>query len=325
MKLTLNEIKSITFGAVNIREEDGAIRFYRMTERQTEAFIREAADFGMKARATAGIRFDFYTDASFVKINLAKRILAASSRKFCSFDVLLNGTLYMHFLTKNIDQDIPDDIYIPLNGKENRIQVFFANLAAPGVTGVEISDGAFIRPAEPQMKILCYGDSITQGYDSLYSSAAYVNIMAQKLDAEVFNQAIGGAKFNSEIIEALPCTPDIITVAYGTNDWHGRERSRFVSDTKAFLDRLAEVYGGVKTFIILPIWRADCDRITNAGNFFECRQVIASLAEEHGFRVIDDIDLVAHDPRLFSDLYLHPNDLGFALYGDGLAKKILAE
>lgn len=318
MILTYDEIKKITLGAVDIKLNGDEFKFFRMASAQTDAFAREKPEYKNKTYATSGIRFDFITDARYLNIKIG-RMENASSRSFGGFDVLVDGVLYMHIFADNVNEQPITDISVQLFGKECRVQVFFPNLATATLKRVEISDGAVIKPVSPKLRIQCYGDSITQGYDAYYSSRSYVNILARKLDAEVFDQAIGGAKFNSEVIHNLDHTPDIVTVAYGTNDWSGRDYDTFVGEADKFLKKLKEVYCGTKVFIILPIWRADWDTKTESCGFYEGRGIIAKIAAECGFEIIDDINLVPHDARMFSDLYLHPNDEGFELYGKTLA------
>ena len=69
-------------------------------------------------------------------------------------------------------------------------------------------------------RILCFGDSISQGYDALYPSNQYTPQLAKLLDAEEYNKAIGGEIFRPELALARDdFEPEYITVAYGTNDW----------------------------------------------------------------------------------------------------------
>ena len=46
------------------------------------------------------------------------------------------------------------------------------------------------------------------------------------------------------------------------------------------------------------------------------------MAASQGFHVVDDYDLVPHDPRLFGDGYLHPTNAGFQLYAQRLIEVI---
>ena len=86
--------------------------------------------------------------------------------------------------------------------------------------------------------------------------------------------------------------------------------------------RLSVIYGNLPVFVILPIWRGDTDRTDTAGDFMECRALLGRMAASQGFHVVDDYDLVPHDPRLFGDGYLHPTNAGFQLYAQRLIEVI---
>jgi lysophospholipase L1-like esterase len=168
------------------------------------------------------------------------------------------------------------------------------------------------------------GDSITQGYDAVFSSQCYANKMAHMLDAEIVNQAIGGEIFRPAILdEQLPFAPDLITVAFGTNDWSGQTAENFEKNADGFYTKLANLYPNTPVFAILPIWRADWEKVTKAKPFHESRAILKALAEKHpNFHVIDGMALTPHLPAFFSDLYLHPNDLGFEIYAEELVRRM---
>ena len=96
----------------------------------------------------------------------------------------------------------------------------------------------------------------------------------------------------------------------------------FTADAAAFFARMNLIYGGLPVFVVLPIWRADTHRTDTAGDFMECRAAIGRMAASQGFTVVDDYDLLPHETRLFSDGYLHPNDIGFRLYAQRLIEII---
>ena len=108
-------------------------------------------------------------------------------------------------------------------------------------------------------------------------------------------------------------------MACGANDWTKKTPETFEPDADAFFKKLKALYPTMPVYVILPIWRADeFTRGAITGNFQDCRVLLGTLAERQGFTVLDDYDLVTHDVRLFSDRRIHPNDAGFALYGQRL-------
>ena len=100
MKLTLEQIRSITKGAQNVRLEDGKYHFYRFSDKQMEYYKENSADFYKKAFATASVHLDFYTDSAFFKFHYD--VTNGSSRKFYYFDMYVDGVLVKHLGEDNM-------------------------------------------------------------------------------------------------------------------------------------------------------------------------------------------------------------------------------
>ena len=95
MKLTLEQMKEITLGALNIEvNAAGEFCFYRFTEHQMEDVYIEIPDFYKKATAAAGIRLDFITDSE--TLSFRYTIKSGSSRKFYFFDCCVDGVMIAH-------------------------------------------------------------------------------------------------------------------------------------------------------------------------------------------------------------------------------------
>ena len=65
MKLSFEEIKNITVGAVKIWEETDGVYFAKMTDGQLAAYKALSDTLFGTASATTGIRLDFHTDSAF--------------------------------------------------------------------------------------------------------------------------------------------------------------------------------------------------------------------------------------------------------------------
>ena len=326
MKLTLEQMKEITLGALNIEvNAAGEFCFYRFTEHQMEDVYIEIPDFYKKSKAAAGIRLDFITDSE--TLSFRYTIKSGSSRKFYFFDCCVDGVMIAHEGEMDMVAKA-GEISLKLGeGKaERRVTVWLPGLSIVRLSDVAVDDGASLRRAPVSRKILVLGDSITQGYDAVFSSQCYANKMAHMLDAEIVNQAIGGEIFRPAILdEQLPFEPDLITVAFGTNDWSGQTAENFEKNADGFYTKLAKLYPNIPVFVILPIWRADWEKVTKAKPFHESRAILRGLAEKHSnFHVIDGMTLTPHLPSFFSDFYLHPNDLGFEIYAQELVRQMQA-
>ena len=113
-----------------------------------------------------------------------------------------------------------------------------------------------------------FGDSITHGYDAKEPAASYASIVADALDAYSINKGIGGEIFFPDLA-TLPdgIQPDIITVAYGTNDWARGNLEKFERDSRAFYENLRATYPEAKIFALAPIWRENYEKADRAYDF----------------------------------------------------------
>ena len=319
MNLSFEKIKSITTGAVFSEEKDGALYFSKCTKKQVEAWSAVEPILGTRAEATTGVRIDFYTNSKELKFSLSKG----------RFELYINNLLRSQFLVgseeypedKEISVFLTDPLGEPLD--EARITLYFPSHSQGYIKFLSIDDGAYIRRAEYDCKVLFLGDSITQGFNSVYDSFSFANQLSRTLNAESVIQGIGGATFRKDCLDEVMTDTDIIVVGYGTNDYHSLESySAMREAVSGYLDTLLSIYGcEKKIFLISPIWRGQTDR--PMGSFSVCRSIIIEEAEKRGIIHVDGLSLVPPIPSLFADEWLHPNALGFGFYGENLTRIIL--
>ncbi len=322
MNLTCKDIRAIAHGALSVTQnEEGEVVLHRFNERQMQLYKTTDAEFYRKAHATSGIRLEFTTNASFVELSYHTKY--ASSRRFYYFDVFVDDVMTQHFGHEDV-AEVKSTLRVELPEGTHKVKLVFPNLAEARICSLLIEDGASLTPVQKKHKLLCLGDSITQGYDAKYSSQSYANLLADKLDAEMIDQAIGGEVFRPELVgNDLSFTPDIITVAYGTNDWSGRTRERTESHSAEFYARLRTAFPKAKIFAITPIWRADDHRVTKVGTFEQGRQLVRDAANAVNAVIVEGDGMIPHLPEVCSDLYLHPNDFGFKFYANALYNAML--
>ena len=321
MKLDLDHLAQYIQGAEAIVRKDDCIVPHRFTAAEMHAFDGNA-DFRRKSYAASCVRMAFSTDAT--SFTMAYHVVKGSSRSFYYFDVYVNGVMVQHSGHESFLECPDNELHVTLDGKPNTVVVCFPCLSEIDIKSFDIEGGHVIAPAVRIRTLFCYGDSITQGYDARYPSLAYANQLGDALYAEVFNKAIGGDVFNPALVTATgPHKPDIITVAYGTNDWsHKNTKETFFAQMNGFYANLHKLYPKVPVFAILPIWRRDHDRVTDIGTFDELRGYLTEAVKPYAnFRLLDGYQYVPHLEEAFSDKYLHPNDFGFEFY----AKNLIAE
>ena len=325
MILNYDQIRGITHGAVRVEEQNGAIRFLRFTEAQQEAYrLASPDDFYKKTFATASVRLSFVTDSQF--LGLQYRMTKSSSRAFGWFDVYEDGVLIAHF-GGEIDTVLEGREEIPFSAGEKKVEVYFPWSAAAEIVAMELADGAVVRPVEKQITLLSFGDSITQGYDAMYPSRSYQNRLADLLGATCVNKGIGGETFFPALLDSEEdIQPDLITVAYGTNDWSKTDRPTYEQNCRNFYEKLAKRYPTAKIIAITPIWRADNTKQTpfNAPLSEAIKMIEEICSQIPGVSVIHGGTFTPRLPEFYSDGYLHPNDMGFGFYAENLYPAVMA-
>lgn len=327
MRLTLDEIRSVTKGADRVEEKNGKICFHRFTLAQEKAYKSYSADFYRKNFATSGIRLEFVTDSKTLSMTVDVTSGLSSSRRFFAHSVYADGKLVGR-IERAQESTVPDGEFsgeFDMGEGEKTVRVYFPWSAASKLCSFELDDGAKIIPVEKKLRMIFFGDSITQGYDALAPENSYASAVTDALCAEARNKAIGGEVF-FPTLGALrdDFEPDYITVAYGTNDWARNDRETFDRDCEAFYTNLSANYSEATIFAIAPIWRGDqAGHKSKVGDFSHITERIREVAEKlPNVIFINGYDFVTKDESYFSDRVLHPNDKGFSQYAENLLAEL---
>lgn len=322
--MTLQEIQSITFGAAYIEESEGTVRFHRFTAKQEEMYKLRDAEFYKKAFATAGIFMEFTTDST--SLSMSAIVTPGSSRKFYTHSIYVNQERIGEIAGEFAQNETLKSVHgtFDLGSGMKHVKIYFPWSAASCLTDFTLDPGCTVTPVAKDKTVLIFGDSITQGYDAETTERSYASQLTARLNANALNKAIGGETFWPELAAANdPIKPDLITVAYGTNDWSHCSTEDFQTNCHAFYQNLCLAYPRTPIFALAPIWRADTDNPRPMGDFKNVLNYFLELEKEFPqITVLDGIDYLPHETQYFSDLYLHPNDSGFQYYADGLWEKL---
>ena len=330
MNLTYSQIKECTLGAEFALETELGLTLYRFNEEELEMYTERCAP---KLYSSSGIRIAFTTDASALTLGLVAE--KASSRTFFAVELFEDGErsgVLRNFEDGRTFDDLRDNCTygafeqtFPLKEGTKAVELYLPWSASSTITRLELTDATFAEPIKRESVLLMYGDSITQGYDAYLPSQSYSNRLADALGMQVVNKAIGGEVFYPPLAEAEPTVEaDLITVAYGTNDFSKSDWEVFKADSRAFFEALAERHPETPILAITPIWRLDWESERKIPSFHAVEEHLRAIAEEiPNMSIVPGFNLVPQDTDLFSDRRLHPNDEGFAYYGDNLARLIL--
>ncbi len=320
--LNFDEIKSVTLGASRFEEKNGALFFIRFTEEESALYETSGPNRGA---STAGIKLSFTTDSKSISLKVNTEQVIA--RTYFAFDIFSNDK-YCGSLKNFTDEEaagaytkmnFPLGIYeadFSLGEGTKKVNVYFPHSLEASILEIKLDDNAFIKPEKYEKRILCYGDSITQGYDELHPSKRYTSKLAEALSAEEINKAVGGEVFNPRLASCkVDFKPDLITVAYGTNDWTNTERGVFFERCRAFYKTVSENYPDSPIYAISPVWRDDYEKETCYGKFSDVAVAIKEAVKDlDNVRFLQGFDFIPHSCELFGDGFLHPNYKGFDFY-----------
>ena len=321
MKLDLCTVKSITVGAETVRELNGEFVFDRFTEEQLRCYeeYRDEGHF-KNALTSAGIRLCFETDSD--NFSFTYNHTNEHSIGMAYLEVHINGELDSFFVLDLKQKNAQASVKLP--GGTNKIDLYLPYKKSVSLCDVTLDDGASVTPIKRSKTMISYGDSITHGSNCQLSSNTYAARIAKMLDADACNKGVGGDRFLPELLMLdEPIKPDIVTVAYGTNDWAAHSRETVARRSRDFIVRASEKYPLAKIFVISPIWRA---KNFGANKFNGPTEDIHAIMEKscEGLKnviLINGRALVPVDPTLFAD-GLHPNELGMKAYADALYSEI---
>lgn len=309
MKLNFNQVRQFTAGAVSVYEASDGIHFHRYTQRQTEAFEKEARCFYKRALHTSGIRIDFYTDSRTLKVDVGSE---------GKYEVMIDG---LTAFCQKFEE--PDTFLLDLDAGRKRVTIVLPNHSPGVIRSIQLEDGAELSGVTYPCNFIFYGDSITQGWDSEKDSQSFAWLVSRYYDANSMILGVGGSNFYPDTVDYNGFDADVAIVAMGTNDYCGEFTLEQIRNNCAeYLRRVSKVHPKAKLFFITPIWRADCEDVFTSGTLSDVRIALEEEAVRQNITVIDGYTLVPHRVEYFADGFLHPNDIGFALYAQNLIKAL---
>ena len=314
----MKHIKDYVFGAVRVWEEDGYYNFSRFTKKQDEILLNRKNS--AQILATAGIRIEFMTCGGKLLFSFT------GSEKRCdddyfSFDILENGTPVYHYFKEDSPESGEVEYVISDSKEPKHIAIYFSNLVSVKIKDLILPEDSV--PAKKTYKLLALGDSITQGDYGKHPNHTYINILADNLNAELLNQGVEGERFCADCVdENLEFDPDIITIAYGVNDFAAEMLTG--PDIDNFLEKIDSLYKDKRIFIMLPIWCKIGEETIGGMNLEGAREYIKSVVSKYPYmNIIDCQNFVPALPDFFGDkILLHPSDIGHIYYGQRLTAAV---
>lgn len=196
--------------------------------------------------------------------------------------------------------------------------------------GLEVNAAAKMQPppAAPAVRYVAYGDSVTHGFTASAIDKTYPYLVAQKMGWQLINLGLGGRASNvvdAHVLKTLKA--DVITVLMGVNDWQGGGPvERYRKNMMGFFDAIRAVQPTVPIYFITslyvpPAWSPKT-QIADLEAYRQVAREIVLARKDPNMHLIEGLDLIDHDPKLFDAVAVHPNDQGFAQMGERLAKQM---
>lgn len=308
-----------------LHDEQGALPV-RFTNKQFHIY-EETEGFYVRSKCPAGVKLECITDSSFLHISY---YIEGWCRESLYFDLYVNDQFIE---TAGMDQLKVGTEEVQFNldkstapGSSKKVTVYLPHMAVIRLKGIQFSENAVVEKTKSHRKnLLCLGDSITQGMDARHPSSTYPVQLGHHFGMNVLNHGVGGYYFEKESLDQqLPYQPDLITIAYGTNDWNKwSSLSELKDQCEDYLSTVRELYPTAKTFVMTPIWRVDINEPKAMGSFQEVDKIITEVSNQiDGMHHINGLELVPHLISYFGDERVHPSDEGFLHMALNIAKSI---
>jgi len=331
MKLSFEDIRNITSGTEYIEKNNEAVEFHRFSKGEEEAY--RDSWLSPRTLATAGVKLHFRTDAASLSLKVVAESIGYNT--LYAVDVFSNKKLVGQIKnypdgtskgdrTKNEYPIGEAEGSFFLGDGEKEIEVYLPWSVKLGIKEISVEGESFVSPVKKEKKCLIYGDSITQGATALSPSNAYAVRIADRLDAEGMNKAIGSEAYFPELLKARSgnFSPDYLIVSYGVNDWVLRTYEEAEEKCREFWKEACKAYPGAKKFDLTPIWYEDKSINAKLGDFDNIEKFIRTVASEFPeVTVIDCSGFIPEDSNLFDD-GVHPTDEGFNFFFEGLKEEI---
>ncbi len=310
---------SFFHGIIDWEERENGVFLTRLPKETLEWYKEEGERRSMRAHSFAGIRLEAETDATSLTFSLE---ISEADTPFASFGLVIDGQLQP--VISLLPEDLQKPVTISLDGQIHQVVVYFPHLLSFVIKSA-VADGNANPIAPLQKRYYAFGDSITQGMTGENPANTYPAQLARCLAMEHWNFGVSGIHFQEGTLKGMESisTPDLVTVALGTNDWSAgktENMSTFLKNCAAYLKKIDALYSTVPTFILLPVWRVDEMQSMKRGNLQNIRENIARVAAFYpNMKVIDCQDMIPHDEAFFTD-GLHPNGDGFLHFGNNLCQ-----
>lgn len=318
------EYSKLFLNKLDVVKIDGYYKPERFSKKQKESFKNQRDVLAVQTEYTSGILLEFISNTSSVSFDYKT---GYGNETFANFDIFIDDEYHSSISCSNYNYFEYKFNFSCNNSLEKKISIYFPHSASIMIKDFKLDNEASFKYSElKKQTLLCYGDSITQGYASLFPKNTYPALLSKKLKMNLINQGVAGAYHDYNTFdEELNLNPSIVISAYGTNDWSFIERlDQLKENIENYLSLLHKQYDEIPVFIITPIWRGSYLQVNSFGTLFDVISILIKASIKYdNFTIIDGLELTPHDESYFDESILHPNEKCFKIYANNLYEQII--
>ncbi len=187
---------------LRLEETDAGVLPVRFTDRQLDHFSSNES-YRLRSLCPAGVSIVLRTDAAWLEL-----------------DILVESTMRdrLHAMATVDDRwtclaaceplgPLPRSVTFRFNlqqgaqaSEARKVEIYLSQSAWLTITDIRLSPGASVSLADDRssLRLLCLGDSITQGVDSRNPAGTFAVRLARLMNAELLNQGVGGHDFDPD-------------------------------------------------------------------------------------------------------------------------------
>ncbi len=253
----LNDANIRFLGTNYIYHDSNSVSFTRHSKETLEKKSKELNFNPIKAQSTSGIVVNLATDSN--NINFSFMPIAPINRG-SEFALYENNSLVKTYKFTPKQKRLAINYQSKIEGeKEYRLTLpSFTNVA---LTAIEIDQNSKLTTIKTPRKgkYIAIGDSITHGVgQGSATHLTYPYILAQGLDLELFNLAVGGGKVSIPTAKMLKDFSDIelITILIGYNDWNSprADVKVYQQNLEQLIDITRNLHPEAKIYCITPLF-----------------------------------------------------------------------
>ena len=318
MKFSSKSLKKLIKGACYFETKNGYLISYKYSKAQLDLMSQEGYDSFWRERGSfsAGVRIEIVTSSPFIAFDYNAHGGPSLLERSNSVDVWVDGVLYsvLH-LEKSKDR-----LVINLPKGKKHVAVYYPCDCQFQVKNFTI-EGSYNSVKSKGQNVLVIGDSITQGYGTIFSSGSYFNALQRLTGYNMLNQGIGGYRCEpDDLMYVDNFTPDKIITFLGTNWYDAPDQYDYEKATVEFYNRLVELYPDKEILSISPIWRGNED--LDKERFAWCRAIVKRECEKHPqIHFVDGFTLIPNVLDCYCDT-VHPNEYGCLMLATNIYKEM---